>query len=114
MNSNFLSMPHHLGEGTTLFKLKLIPSGDLTIRYYRAFFSLVRKDRGYMGKGLSHLEVQAEIFGGEIIQCLQFTLYCCYDNGFVVMRKTCSCVLQMLKYLETECHCWICICLKIL
>ena len=74
MNSNFLSMPHHLGEGTTLFKLKLIPSGDLTIRYYRAFFSLVRKDRGYMGKGLSHLEVQAEIFGGEIIQCLQFTL----------------------------------------
>ena len=27
-----------------------------------------------MGKGLSHLELQAEIFGGEIIQCLQFTL----------------------------------------
>lgn len=74
MNSNFLSMPHHLGEGTTLFKLKLIPLGNLTIRYYRAFLSLVRKDRGYMGKCLSHLELQAEIFGGEIIQCLQFTL----------------------------------------
>ena len=27
-----------------------------------------------MGKCLSHLELQAEIFGDEIIHCLQFTL----------------------------------------
>ena len=46
----------------------------MAIRYYRAFLSLVRKDRGYMGKCLSHLELQAEIFGDEIIHCLQFTL----------------------------------------
>lgn len=46
----------------------------MTIRYYRAFLRLVRKDGGYMGKCLSHVELPAEIFGGEIIQCLQFTL----------------------------------------